>query len=146
MSNVLFIQGENPNVKSYIFKNTTLLTDKNKLLVDLSLYLVIKKLDLTIKDSNNPKVLVVKKFFSGFLVSGIINEKDDKGRVMTFTCYFEGRQSEVSEYIKQCLLQINKSVNKESVKVITSVMSNYFLTRNIVIALLIILFIYSITN
>ncbi len=140
MQNILYIQGEKFGRDSYLFVNTTNIIEKNRK-VDIisSNYLSINNFDFLFKKSENPYCNITKKYLNGFLISGLLNEKDSGGRLMVFTCYYTGNMKELNNYLNNCLSQINKTVNKESIKLIEKTLENYQKFKTMIIAGIIVL-------
>lgn len=137
MENILFIQSEKFGKQDYLFLGETLIRDFEKAKNIFSKgSVLVRKFDIPLIKSNNPFFETIKRIPTGFLIKGQLNQKDDGGRTMNFTCFYIGNQQELKTYLNSCLGQIGKSYNEASIKQIEKSITTYNMAIKIIIAAL----------
>lgn len=111
MENLVFIQHEKLSESSYIFLNEELLSRSMANSINLKERFSPSGFNAKLKKIKHPKTTVKKNLFGSFIITGCLNEQDEIGRTMMFTCAFSGSKNEFENYIIHCLSQINKTIN-----------------------------------
>lgn len=144
MDNLLYIQHEKSGEESYVFINNKIVSLPSKSNLDLPKYMKIKSYFLKIYSRKNPKVILHRNPLNGYVITGVLNEKDNYGRTMSFTCFYKGELGQLDIYLKDCLNQIDKSINQDCLKFVKLNIRRFLALRNALLLFIILLLSYQI--
>jgi|GEM_PF-6338224 hypothetical protein len=133
MENLLYIQHEKSGEESYVFIQDKLISLQSHPDLNLSNFIKVKSYFLKINSRKNPKGILHRNPFNGYVITGVLNEKDTYGRTMLFSCYYNGDLNQLDKYIDNCLNQIDKSINQECLKFIKVNIRRFVVLRNVLL-------------
>ncbi len=133
MENIVFIQHEKLSGSSYIFLNEELLSKSKASTINLKERFSPSGFNAKLKKIKHPKTTVKRTLFGSFIITGCLNEKDEIGRTMMFSCSFSGSKNEFEKYIIHCLSQINKTINPISLLQIQDGIQRFTLVKTMVV-------------
>lgn len=99
-------------------------------------YILLKQSDIRLKESDDPQTQIWKRLMNGYLLEGVLNEKDEGGRIMSYTCFYNGQSHEVESYLNRCLSQIDKSVNADHIQVVKGTLKRFKAIRSLIAILI----------
>jgi hypothetical protein len=144
MNNLLHIQHEDTGKNSYLFLDKKLVPLQNQSDFNLLDSISIKPYFLKIIFINSPKTIIHRNPLNGFVITGVLNEKDSYGRIMSFSCFYKGEINQLEDYFEACLTQIDKSINQECLKIMQINIRRFLVLRNILFLTIISLISYQI--
>src|SRR5690554_4008219 len=108
MKNLIIIQHEDLLRDPYIFIDDERFDQSDKVvgnLVDKAIY--SKDRRILLKRMRSSGIDIYRRLSKGYLIEGVLTNKDEAGRRMSFTCFYIGSPNEFKGYLESNLLKIN---------------------------------------
>lgn len=134
MKNLIFIQAEKFGQTDYMFVDRKQITAKPEIVKILGEKDFLNgKFDFSLSKHAKPYSETIKRIPKGYLIKGLLNEKDVENRFMIFSCIYFGSSNNIEKYLTSCFVQIDKTFNNESLVIIKNSIHKYEVVRNLLL-------------
>src|SRR5690606_26603222 len=95
-----------------------------------------KEPGIVLRKAKSVGIEISRKFWKGYLIEGMLIEKDEGGRRMSFTCFYAGDLLGIRNYLELNFKKINKNIEVSHLKIIEDTLKKYKVFKTLILFLL----------